>query len=737
MAPRDSSRWFSALAVLSLALSACGGCGGGGTVTAEGEVVLRPETLDFGLRSVGAQAEQGAEVENLGRATVGVTWELEPGPFAVEALPGTLAPGAHALRVRYAPTVPGTFERTLVVRVGGEEAGRLVLRAQAREVPTCVAPGVCRTARFDVQAEQCVESLEADGTTCETDNLCLLDAVCRQGECLGRARVCDDQNACTVDVCRPLIGCEFLPGPPCAAEGPCSRGFCDPEIGCTEEPVDDGTPCVGGRTTCEVMDVCFGGLCREEPTPNPSTVVCAEATPCQGEGRCQGTTCVQPPPVVLGPDWTLDARGDPGNPATERGLHDLWMDEDGAVSLEGWPFGLPIFRASEPTGGVTGFTTSRRCLGWDGRPVCSDYPLDAAVSLILADSGDPLWTFQLTATTPGVEGYFSAVPGLTFVTRLATLASDRLLAIYEGYHPEATSGTDNRRRYAAVVLDAQGRLVRATRLQDPLLERTDHPHPFGVAADALGNVYLSFSPSMARQGQDGVIAGSPTLLLSISREGQERWRLQHDVQGGELAVAEGVLYPERSVRAFSALDGSVVAPLDHHNPTVVGGGHAIVADDQGGLVARRSPTLEPGWTSPLPPGMGGASPILTLARWQPRPAVDRTVVLQQLVPSNAVGGSSLLGVDAQTGQRAFLCPLLQPSGQPLAPAQRFHSAGGFLALMDLARPAGDDPPFASSSARFTRYPLPTLATPQAPWAGRFGGYDHDHQEDVAPLPPLP
>ena len=80
MAPRDSSRWFSALAVLSLALSACGSCGGGGTVTAEGDVVLRPETLDFGLRSVGAQAEQRADVENLGRATVGVTWELEPGP---------------------------------------------------------------------------------------------------------------------------------------------------------------------------------------------------------------------------------------------------------------------------------------------------------------------------------------------------------------------------------------------------------------------------------------------------------------------------------------------------------------------------------------------------------------------------------------------------------------------------------------------------------------------------------
>ena len=414
------------------------------------------------------------------------------------------------------------------------------------------------------------------------------------------------------------------------------------------------------------------------------------------------------------------------------------MDENGAVSLEGWPFGLPIFRASEPAGGVTGFTTSRRCLGWDGRPVCSDYPLDAAVSLILADSGDPLWTFQLTATTPGVEGYFSAVPGLTFVTRLATLASDRLLAIYEGYHPEATSGTDNRRRYAAVVLDAQGRLVRATRSRIRSSSGRITPIPFGVAADALGNVYLSFSPSQSRQGQDGVIAGNPTLLLSISREGQERWRLQHDVQGGELAVAEGVLYPERSVRAFSALDGSVVAPLDHHNPTVVGGGHAIVADDQGGLVARRSPTLEPGWTLPPPPGTGGRAPS-----WRSRGGSrDRRWIARSCsstcsCPATSWGAVRSGAWTRGPGSRPSSVHCVQSAGQPLAPAQRFHSAGGFVALMDLARPAGDDPPYASSSARFTRYALPTLATPEAPWSGRFGGYDHDHQEDVAPLPPLP
>jgi len=68
MLPRDSSRYLLVLVALAL-LPACERCGGGGTVTAAGELVLHPETLDFGLRTVGARVVKMAEVENLGRAS--------------------------------------------------------------------------------------------------------------------------------------------------------------------------------------------------------------------------------------------------------------------------------------------------------------------------------------------------------------------------------------------------------------------------------------------------------------------------------------------------------------------------------------------------------------------------------------------------------------------------------------------------------------------------------------------
>src|SRR5690606_29750483 len=75
------------------------------------------------------------------------------------------------------------------------------------------------------------------------------------------------------------------------------------------------------------------------------------------------------------------------------------------------------------------------------------------------------------------------------------------------------------------------------------LDACNHPHPFGMAADAVGNLFIAFSPS---SGTAPLQPTSPTLLVSYSRDGLLRWKRTENMVGGEMAVAQGVLYPENS-----------------------------------------------------------------------------------------------------------------------------------------------------------------------------------------------
>ena len=60
---------------------------------------------------------------------------------------------------------------------------------------------------------------------------------------------CDDQNACTDDICNGADGsCEHTPRV-CDDQNECTADDCTPAIGCEHTPVADGTPCAGG--TCQ------------------------------------------------------------------------------------------------------------------------------------------------------------------------------------------------------------------------------------------------------------------------------------------------------------------------------------------------------------------------------------------------------------------------------------------------------------------------------------------------------
>ncbi|HZI07900.1 MAG TPA: tenascin-X, partial [Archangium sp.] len=437
-------------------------------VGSSSQVRFSQEAMAFAATYVGASREGSVRVVSAGRSGVRMEWNGVQGPFSVQGLPARVGPSEEAtVKVLFTPEAPGTFSATLV---GTEEGGRTVtlrLEGEARPAPPCPMPSACHRFTFDAVREECVEEVLEDGTGCDPGNACVLDAVCQEGRCKGRERVCDDGNACTTDVCGPLDGCQAVPAPPCPGEGACQQGWCDPRRGCQLKPARNGTFC-GEARGCDLADVCVEGACvKRDP---PDHFVCAPASPCQGEGRCRGSVCEQPPAKPLVPDWTYDAA------AEDRKLHDLLVGPEGDVTLAGF-FEKPVLDAAGK-GPVHAQVTGRRCMLWNERLLCMDLPQQGSVSLMERTTGTARWTFNLALARPDLAKKTSTI----FMARLAVMAPDRLAALFEGY----VAGQEPNslcRLYFLVVLDAAGGMVSAQTLEDPLLSRCDHPHPFGLASD--------------------------------------------------------------------------------------------------------------------------------------------------------------------------------------------------------------------------------------------------------------
>lgn len=148
--------------------------------------------------------------------------------------------------------------------------------------PTCIN-GECKTKSAN------------DGATCEDGDWCTDGDTCLDGTCLsGNAKYCPPPDTCQVGVCDPVAkNCGSAPGndgaqcddnDPCTSWGVCSAGtcskgspidcsfldgicadgVCDPQIGCTQQPKNDGAPC-DDSLFCTINDVCTGGVCSGVP----------------------------------------------------------------------------------------------------------------------------------------------------------------------------------------------------------------------------------------------------------------------------------------------------------------------------------------------------------------------------------------------------------------------------------------------------------------------------------------
>lgn len=712
-----------------LCVLALSGCRDSALVSAEGEVFLSPRAVSFGAAWVGREDKRlTLELHNQGHARQRVEWKLSGPGFSAQGLPEHSPPGIVSLEVRFSPSSAGSFEGELELSTPSGRWSAARLSGEGRLEPECRPSDSCHTSTFDLAQGACVEELAPDGVVCDTGSACTLAATCQAGRCVGVARSCDDQNACTVDVCNANTGCEHLPAPPCPGDGKCQVGVCDPAVGCALAAAQDGAAC-GSVQSCDRAQVCISGACVERDPPDG--YLCAEASPCQGEGRCAGSTCVRPPATPLGPSWSFDSLDTQDNqnglPAEQ--LHDFVAESSGAVTLSGFFFTAPRIRANtEAPARAQG--PVRRCMLWNNRLVCADYPaaVNGKVSALDLATGETLWTFDLRQARPD----FMMETASLFMARMAVQGSDRLAALFEAYPRGASSGATNCRRYYLVVLDAQGQLVMAQRVEDPVLETCNHPHPYGFGADSQGNLFVSFSPTIASPAP--LKPGSPTLVMTWTRDGIFRWKfVDHALVGGELGIATGLIYPENSAIAVSTATGNPAFAIDApFGRVVVSRSRAIPAPVKGAalLDGYEAGTPQKRWTHVLPAPLTFWSDQVRLAQWATRSG-PKTVALT-FTEGGLGTAKSLLAIDAENGQTAFSCPLVQSfRSEP----QLFEVADGTVSLMEGSDACGKcDPPFAGSSAAFHTLRTPLLSVAKEPWVGTFGGAGHDHREDVPPLP---
>lgn len=720
---------------LVLLLSAVAGCKRDDLTGVTNVLRFDPQSLEFDVAYAdGATRLREVTVVNDGRASLEVTWQGLSAPFSSE-LPSRLPPGATTLTVRFTPSVPGRFSQVLEVRSGTMDPAQLAVAAAAREIPTCTPSDPCLTAHFDLSSQKCVEAPVEDGLACDPGTKCLINARCASGRCVGDARTCQDDDRCTIDVCYPLTGCEFLPAPPCPGDGLCMEGYCDSQSGCGLRPRVDGSSCGGSTSSCTNVDVCIEGACVTRDPPDG--FVCREASPCNTEGRCVNDVCVQASqPTQLSVAWSLDTLGlgDLDAGIAPPRLHDFVLEPTGELSLSGFFDVGAVLRANSPGAVTAPLGISRRCIMWNGRYVCADYPAspNGKVSALDLATGTTLWTFDIRAEKPE----FMDIASTIFLARLVVQGSDRLAAVFEAYPRNAMGDTNTQcRRYFLAVMDASGHLVQAQQITDPLLDACNHPHPYGVAADWAGNLFIAFSPTVSNQAP--LVPADTTLIMSYSRDGVFRWkRLNQGMRGGELAVARGLLYAEYTSVVLDAVSGQPAFALPQDlGRAVISQSRLIPAPSENGtsLNGYEAGQLQLRWSATLPTSWTFWSDQLRLARWQTSKG-PRTVALTWV--KNETGFRpvyALYGVDVQDGSEAFSCPIELPDRTP---PQLFEIANGSLGMMNGALDQSGnpgcnkcDPPLAGSAGAFFSIPTSRLSIAEEPWVGTFGGAGHDHREN--------
>jgi hypothetical protein len=284
-----------------------GACRCGSDITAvetRFRVTPEGESVDFGRVLEGTIVRRTVTLigETRASVSVGVSTTM---PFSTEPL--VEIPGGsqidHEVLFR-----AGNGESTgELVLMSGRQVVRIGLRGVGVRPPLCTPSATCRDSMYSLELDRCVETMSADETPCAPDGQCLEQGRCRSGQCLGVARRCNDNDACTIDACANDAGCvntRIVCPPPTM---PCRLPACDARTGCGEVEAPDRTPC--GSSDCVNSRVCFRGMCSVIPTPEGAE--CGPALACYGVSRCERQRCTRPDAGQWQPTWSARVEGAP------------------------------------------------------------------------------------------------------------------------------------------------------------------------------------------------------------------------------------------------------------------------------------------------------------------------------------------------------------------------------------------------------------------------------------------
>ena len=137
-----------------------------------------------------------------------------------------------------------------------------------------------------------------------TRRACVSSRPLPPGQCLGVARKCDDDDACTDDACAMDVGCIHTPHQCPAPTALCQVATCDSRAGC-----GSGRRPISPLRSDDCVEANFCFRARAGGSRRPRGYPCSPAVACPPEATCHNQVCDRVKDADWNPDWSAALRG--------------------------------------------------------------------------------------------------------------------------------------------------------------------------------------------------------------------------------------------------------------------------------------------------------------------------------------------------------------------------------------------------------------------------------------------